>query len=114
MRRGEVWTASGGPDYAGKPRPVAIVQSDDFEYSSSITVCGFTTSDADVVLTRLLVEPTELNGLRSPSRLMIDKMTTLPKSKMGARIGRLSDEDVLRLDRALLVFLGLARGRRTG
>jgi mRNA interferase MazF len=39
---------------------------------------------------------------------MVDKITTVPKAKMGARVGRLDDEDILRLNQAILVFLGLA------
>jgi len=54
---------------------------------------------------RLPVEP---NGLRVACRLMVDKITTVPKGKVGARLGRLDDEDILRLNRAVLVFLGLA------
>ena len=61
----------------------------------------------------LAVEPNERNGLRAMCRLMVDKITTVPKSKVGARIGRLDDEDILRLNRALLVFLGLAVSPRT-
>ena len=40
---------------------------------------------------------------------MIDKVTTVSKAKLGTRIGRIDDEDVLRLNQALMVFLGLAR-----
>jgi mRNA-degrading endonuclease toxin of MazEF toxin-antitoxin module len=54
-------------------------------------------------------EPTGRNGLSSASRLMIDKITTVPKARMGKRIGKLNDEDVVRLNRALTVFVGLAR-----
>ena len=50
----------------------------------------------------------ESNGLRAPSSLMVDKITTVPKSKVGARVGKLDDEDALRLNQAILVFLGLA------
>ena len=39
---------------------------------------------------------------------MVDKITTVPKSKLGARIGRLADQDMMRLNRAMLIFLGLA------
>jgi mRNA interferase MazF len=39
---------------------------------------------------------------------MVDKITTVAKSKLQKRIGRLGDEDVIRLNRAVLVFLGLA------
>ena len=109
MKRGEVWTVSGGSPYSGKPRPAVIVQEDRFEGTSSITLCVFTTDPTDAPLFRLLVEPTERNGLSGASRLMIDKVTTVPKARLGKRIGKLSAEDLVRLNRALTVFLGLAR-----
>ena len=108
MRRGDIWTVAGGKDYAGKPRPVVIVQDDAFDATDSITICAFTTDETEAPLFRLHVEPNERNGLRVPCRLMVDKVTTVPKSKVGALIGRLDDEDILRLNRAVLVFLGLA------
>ena len=108
MRRGEVWTVAGGRGYAGKPRPAVILQDDRFDATASITLCAFTTDPTDAPLFRLLIEPNATNGLRAPCRLMVDKITTVPKSKVGPRIGRLDDQDILRLNRAVLVFLGLA------
>ena len=108
MRRGEIWTAAGGQDYAGKPRPVVIVQDDRFDMTTSITVCAFTTDPTDAPLLRLPVEPTAANGLRAPCRLMVDKITTVPKTKLGSRLGSLDAEAMPRLNRAMLVFLGLA------
>ena len=109
MKRGEVWTVSGGAPSAGKPRPAVIVQEDRFEATGSITLCAFTTDPTDAPLLRMLVEPTDRNGLKSASRLMIDKITTVPKRRLGKRLGNLNDEDIVRLNRALTVFLGLAR-----
>lgn len=108
MRRGDIWTVAGGKDYAGKVPPVVILQDDSFDGTDSITICAFTTDDTDAPLFRLPVEPNERNELRIPCHLMVDKVTTVPKSKVGAHIGRLDDEDILRLNRAVLVFLGLA------
>lgn len=108
MRRGEIWTVAGGGDYAGKPRPVVILQDDRFDATASVTVCAFTTDPTPAPLFRLEVEPNDGNGLKARCRLMVDKITTVPKSKVGRRIGRLDDEDVVRLNRAVLVFLGLA------
>jgi mRNA interferase MazF len=113
MRRGDIWTVSGGKDDAGKPRPVAVVQDDSFDATDSITICSFTTDLIEAPLFRLPVEPSERNGLRATSRLMVDKITTVPKSKIGERIGRLDDEDIVRLNQAVLVFLGLAISPRT-
>ncbi len=112
-RRGEIWTVAGGKDYAGKPRPVVIVQDDRFDATDSTTICAFTTNETDAPLFRLLVQPNERNGLRATCRLMVDKITTVPKTKVGARVGRLDDEDILRLNQAILVFLGLAVSPRT-
>ncbi len=108
MRRGEVWTAAAGTGYVGKPRPVAIVQDDRFDGTDTVTVCAFTTDPTEAPLFRLLVEPTEANGLREPCSLMVDKITTVPRSKLGQHVGRLDDEDLVRLGRAILVFFGLA------
>ena len=108
MKRGEIWTAAGGSDYTGKPRPVVVVQDDHFDATNSITVCAFTSDPTDAPLIRLAVEPDEMNGLRSVSRLMVDKITTVPKAKLGLRIGRLADTDMVRLNRAMMIFLGLA------
>lgn len=114
MKRGDIWTVSGGKDYAGKPRPVVIVQDDSFDATDSITICAFTTDPADAPLFRLAVEPNERNGLRASSRLMVDKITTVPKPKVGEQIGRLDDEDVVRLNQAVMVFLGLAVSPKIG
>lgn len=108
MKRGDIWTVGGGKEYAGKPRPVVIVQDDSFDGTDSITICAFTTDETEAPLFRLPVGPNERNGLRTACRLMVDKITTVPKTKVGAHIGRLDDEDILSLNRAMLVFLGLA------
>jgi mRNA interferase MazF len=108
VRRGEIWTAAAGSGYVGKPRPVLIVQDDRFDATASLTVCAFTTDATDAPLFRLLVQPDGNNGIREVSRLMVDKITTIPKAKLGDRVGRLGDEDMVRLDRAIVVFLGLA------
>ena len=114
MKRGDIWTVAGGKDYAGKARPVVIVQDDSFDATDSITICAFTSDETEAPLFRLPVEPNERNGLRSVSRLMVDKVTTVPKSKVGARVGRLDDEDMVRLNQAVIVFLGLAVSPRHG
>ena len=111
MTRGEIWTVSGGKDYAGKPRPAVVLQDDRFDMTDSVTVCAFTTDPTDAPLFRLPIEPTDGTGLRAVSRLMVDKITTVAKAKLGVRVGRLTDEDMVRLNRAVLVFLGMAGPR---
>lgn len=108
MKRGEIWTAAAGTGYVGKPRPVAIVQDDRFDATDSVTVCAFTTDPTGAPLFRLRIEPNDVNGLREPCSLMVDKITTVPRSKLGERVGRLHDEEMVRLGRAVLVFFGLA------
>lgn len=114
MKRGEIWTVAGGEDYAGKPRPVAILQDDRFDATASITICPFTTDPTKAVYIRLPIKPNEQNGLKIASSLMVDKITTVSKAKIGKRIGRLDDEDIVRLNRAVLVFLGLAGSASDG
>lgn len=108
MKRGAVWSAVGGEAYAGKPRPVLILQADQFNATRSVTVCGLTTDDLDAPLIRPIVEPTAENGLRRTSWLMIDKVTTIPRRRLGTRIGSLDKEVMTKAERAIAVFLGLA------
>jgi len=108
VKRGEIWTAAAGSGYAGKPRPVVIIQEDLFDATASVTVCAFTTDETDAPLFRIPVDADEETGIRQPSRLTVDKITTVPRGKLGERVGRLSDDDMARLARSVVVFLGLA------
>lgn len=108
MRRGEIWTAAAGTGFAGKPRPVVIVQDDRFDATDSVTLCAFTTDPTQAPLIRIPIQPDSRNGLRAPCSLMVDKLTTVPRTKLGEHIGYLGDEDLIRVGRAVVVFLGLA------
>lgn len=110
--RGEIWTIAGGPGYASKPRPAVIVQDDAFNLTDSVTVCAFTTDRTEAPLFRLKVDASAVNGLQAESRLMVDKIVTVPRSKLGGRVGRLDQADLVRLNRAMFVFLGLAASTR--
>ena len=107
MKRGEVWTASGGAEYAGKPRPVVIVQDHRFDGTASVTVCPITSSSDVLPLFRLPLEPTAENGLRMQSAVMADKLSTIPRNKFGTRVGSLTDLEMAQVSGAILVFLGL-------
>lgn len=108
MRRGELWTAAGGKHYAGKPRPVLVVQDDLFDATDSITICPLTSDATEIPLLRIRLESASGSGLAQPSNIMVDKLTTVPRAKLGQRIGKASDTDMLALSRALVVLLGLA------
>jgi mRNA interferase MazF len=107
LKRGEIWIAAGGRDYAGKPRPVVIIQNDRFDSNDSITVVPCTSDLTELPLFRIPLAPTTDNGLLVPTRVMADKLTTVARAKLGRRIGRLNDQEVARLNDAVLLFLGL-------
>lgn len=104
MRRGQLWIAAGGKKYAGKPRPVIIVQNDLFDATASITVCPLTSDPTEIPLLRIPLVPNDINGLAEPSSIMLDKVTTMLRSKLGAQIGLMSDADMVALTRGLVVF----------
>jgi mRNA interferase MazF len=108
VTRGEIYTAAARGRYTGKPRPVVILQDDRFDATPSVTVCPFTTDPVEAPLLRILIEASEQNGLDQPSRLMVDKVTTVPRSSLGEGLGRLDDDELVALNRSLIVFLGLA------
>jgi mRNA interferase MazF len=107
MKRGDLISVALARDY-GKPRPAIVVQADDFEHLVSVTVVPLTSDALNLEVFRVSLEPTEENGLRLPSQVMIDKIAALPRAKTGHLIGRVSDEDMDRVNRALAVFLGFA------
>ncbi|QQP92845.1 type II toxin-antitoxin system PemK/MazF family toxin (plasmid) [Skermanella sp. TT6] len=110
MRRGDLVTIAGriGGDYDGKPRPAVIIQSNDFPETDSVTVSLLTSIGIDAPLLRLRIDPAPANNLRQTSWLMIDKIATVRRRNMGAVFGRLSDAELVQLNRALPVFLGIA------
>lgn len=112
VKRGEIWSVAGGPDYSGKPRPALLVQNDSYADTEGVTICMFTTTKIATRVLRIEILPSNKNGLRETCQLMIDKVTTLPKTKVGKMIGRLDDSDLVRVNRALAVFLGLASSPR--
>lgn len=108
MKRGDlVTTAAGGP-YAGKPRPAVIVQSDEFQEIRSVAVCLLTGEQVEMPLLRLRLEPDAGNNLVHVSWIMVDKIVTVRRDQIGRCFGKLADEEIGRLDRALMVFWGLA------
>ncbi|HET6625455.1 MAG TPA: type II toxin-antitoxin system PemK/MazF family toxin [Nocardioidaceae bacterium] len=108
MRRGDLYITAARGACTGKPRPVVIVQDDRFDSTASVTVCPLTTNPLDAPLVRISVEPTDTTGIEMRSQIMVDKVTTMPRRNVRDHLGQLSDADLVRLDRALLVFLGLA------
>jgi mRNA interferase MazF len=107
MRRGDLVTAALQGDL-GKPRPALIIQSDLFDTHPSVTILPVTSELRVAPLFRIAVTPSELNGLSKPSQVMVDKPQSIARDKAGAVIGRLDDESMLAVNRALAVFLGFA------
>ena len=108
LKRGDVVVVALPGDY-GKPRPALVIQSDLFnETHASITVVPVTSTIVDAPLFRLTVEPSRGNGLRSLSQLMIDKVTTVSRTRITQSIGRLEDDLMVRVSRALALWVGIA------
>jgi len=107
MRRGDLVTVALQGDL-GKPRPALVIQSDLFDAHPSVTILPVTSELRDAPLLRISLTPNELNGLSMPSQVMVDKPQSISREKIGAVIGRLDDEAMLAVNRALTVFLGFA------
>lgn len=94
-------------DY-GKPRPALVVQSDLFDQHPSLTLVPITSTLVDAPLFRVTLEPSRATGLRTVSQVMIDKLTTVRRDRVARTIGHLPDDALLRVNRALVLWLGLA------
>ena len=107
MTRGDLVTIALAGDY-GKPRPALVIQADLFDAHPSVTILPVTSELRDAPLFRIAVPPSATNGLHKPSQVMVDKPQTVARTKIGKTIGRLDDEAMLGVNRALAVFLGFA------
>ncbi len=105
-RRGDLITIALQGDY-GKPRPALIIQSDLFSEHPSVTILPVTSELRGTPLFRIPIKPTESNGLRKPSEVMVDKAQTVPREKIGDVFGHMVEEDMLAINRTLAVFLGV-------
>lgn len=105
MQRGDLVTVSLQGNY-GKPRPALIVQSDLLTDLESVVLCPVT-SDLRNAVFRVTVEPNPANGLRTLSQIMVDKLSTLPRTKISEPFGRLDEERMKAVDRALLLVVGV-------
>ncbi len=108
MKRGDLVTIVLQGDY-GKPRPALVIQSDFFNAHPSLTVLPVTGDLRETPLFRVTVEPTETNGLRKTSQVMVDKCMTVAREKVGDVFGSLDAAHVLEVERCLAVFLGIAK-----
>jgi mRNA interferase MazF len=107
VRRGDVVTIV-LPGAYGKPRPALVIQSDLFEALTSVTVLPVTSELRATPLLRIAVDPSTDNGLRKQSQVMVDKVQTVPRESVGSIIGKLQQDTLVAVERALAVFLGIA------
>jgi mRNA interferase MazF len=108
LKRGDIVTIAAPGDY-GKPRPALIVQADVFnDVHGSVTVVPLSSTIIDAPLFRITLDPTRQNGLNRVSQIMVDKILTLPRDEIGKRIGHLGNTLMIRVGRALLVWLGMS------
>ena len=107
MKRGEIWTLH-ADGYAGKPRPVVIVQSGDMMLFQSVVTCLITSYDSAAIPTRVRIEPADSNGLKKPSWVMTEKIVTVNQDLLGKRIGELPSEAMREMGRQIAHVLGIA------
>ena len=106
--RGDLVTIAMQGDY-GKPRPALVIQSDQFDEHASVTVLPVTGTLVAAPLLRITVQPSQRNGLQKPSQVMIDKVLTVKRDKVGAVFGHIEPDTLIEVERCLAVFLGIVK-----
>ena len=106
--RGDLVTIAMQGDF-GKPRPALVVQANQFSEHGSVTVLPVTSTLNAAPLLRVTVQPSAENGLQKPSQVMVDKAITVKRDKLGPVLGRIDADLLVRVERALAVFLGIVK-----
>lgn len=107
MKRGDLVIVAAAGDY-GKPRPAIVIQSDWLKATDSVLLALLTSTLADAPLYRLHIEPSDGNGLKAPSQVMVDKIVAMPREKCGRVIGRINETELIALNHMLSVVIGIA------
>lgn len=110
MKRGDLMTIALSGDY-GKPRPALVVQDNAYAELPVVTVLPLTSDVQEQHLVRITVQPSRENGLRKLSQIMIDRVSTVPRTRTGEPFGRLDAAAMSAVDAALAGFLGLATAK---
>lgn len=108
MKRGELVTIAMQGDF-GKPRPALVIQSDQFNEHTTVTVLPVTSTLVEAPLLRITVQPGSENGLQKPSQVMVDKTMTVKRDKIGPAFGNIDADTMVEIERCLAVFLGVAK-----
>lgn len=103
MKRGDLVSVVLAGDF-GKPRPALVIQSDRFEGTGTVTLLLISSELVEASSIRLTIEPSSENGLHKTSQVMIDKAVSVKREKLGPVFGRLNDETMLQVTRAVAVF----------
>lgn len=107
MNRGDIVIVAIQGDY-GKPRPGLIIQSDLFLETASVVIMPITSTRVDAPLLRIEIPATAETGLRVPSDVMLDKVLTVRRDRIGQIIGTAPEEIIQSASRNLAVLLGIA------
>jgi mRNA interferase MazF len=108
MKRGDVVIVSTRGDY-GRPRPAIVVQTDALQAEDgSVIICQMTSELRELAEFRPTIDPSAQNGLQLRSQIMADKPVTVRRDRVRQVVGRLTRDDMRRLDLALAFVLGLA------
>jgi mRNA interferase MazF len=108
MRRGDFVAIAIQGDF-GKPRPALVIQADQFDEHTTVTVLPMTSTLVAAPLLRITVQPDAVNGLKRPSQVMVDKAMTVKRDKVGPAFGRIDEDVLVEVERCLAVFLGIAK-----
>jgi len=106
--RGDLVTIVMQGDF-GKPRPALIIQANQFNEHSSVTVLPITSMIVNAPLLRVTLQPNSNNNLKKTSQVMIDKTMTVMREKIGPIFGHVGASTLLEIERCLAVFLGIAK-----
>ena len=106
--RGDLVTVAMQGDF-GKPRPALVIQADLFSEHTSVTLLPITSTLVEAPLLRITLQPNSENGLKKPSQVMVDKIMTVKRDKVGPAFGHIDADALVQIERCLALFLGIAK-----
>lgn len=111
VKRGDIFYADLSPvvgSEQGGVRPVIIIQNDiGNKYSPTVIVAAITSQINKAKLPTHVEISSEEYGLNKDSVVLLEQIRTLDKKRLKEKIGHMKDEDMVLVDEALLISIGL-------
>ena len=112
IKRGEAYLAALDPVLGkeiSKTRPVVVISNDkNNEFSATVTILPLTSKNLQKIYPFEVFLSKGMGNLPKDSKVKADQIRTLDKNRLISLIGKLEKEQIIQIEKAIKIHLGLS------